>query len=179
MTTRLSNEAPREWRPVAEPSADHSPFGSCASSWQSLERKRPSVSREAAAQVVERGTPGVEARSRAIGRPQPLRELCEQLAEPRAEAPIGVARSSRPGCLETEAICSAVSGLSTFGRCVSRRRGREKVFSGVEASAEPTSYTAAPSGAGASDQVGCEPRSPAEPKHMTAQVVRQPVNSVM
>ena len=27
MTTRLSNEAPREWRPVAEPSADHSPFG--------------------------------------------------------------------------------------------------------------------------------------------------------
>ena len=51
MTTRLSNEAPREWRPVAEPSADHSPFGSCASSWQSLERKRPSVSREAAAQV--------------------------------------------------------------------------------------------------------------------------------
>jgi hypothetical protein len=51
VTTRLWNEAPREWMPVAEPSADHSAFGSWVSSWQSFEWKRPSVSSEAAARL--------------------------------------------------------------------------------------------------------------------------------
>lgn len=82
----------REWKRVAEPY--RSTLGSCGSSWRSpggsnhqSDRDRGHEGRGDDHQVVERGTPGAEARSRAIGRPQPLRELCEQLAEPERKRP--------------------------------------------------------------------------------------------